>query len=145
MSGEAAEHARAQDVHAAVRASLPHARWEYDDDADEVDIIFPNSEGREGRAVLVRGELYVRLDVDTGQPLSIIIPSFRSWWRQYHTPSRWPKPRDIFQSLYSRYSRSARGPLLAETSSEGPATRNAIVGRVVLETLRYSRELTAAD
>lgn len=41
--------------------------------------MLPGGAGREGRAVLVRGEFYVRLDMETGAPLSIIIPAFTSW------------------------------------------------------------------
>ena len=62
-----------------ILARLPYAKWHYDEDADEMDILLPGSKGRGGIARLVNDEYYIRADVETNEPLSIIIPSFSDW------------------------------------------------------------------
>jgi hypothetical protein len=60
-------------------AGLEHARWEYDDEADELEIVFPGAAGREGRAILIDEDFYLRLDADTNAPLSVIVPVVSAW------------------------------------------------------------------
>ena len=62
-----------------IHAGLPYAEWRYDEEADELDVLLPGSERREGVAKLVNDEFYVRVDVDTNEPLTIIIPTFTDW------------------------------------------------------------------
>ena len=62
-----------------ILAGLPYAEWRYDEEADEMDVLLPGSECREGVAKLVNDEFYVRVDVDTNEPLTIIIPTFTDW------------------------------------------------------------------
>lgn len=62
-----------------ILAGLPYAEWRYDEEADEMDVLLPGSERREGVAKLVNDEFYVRVDVDTNEPLTIIIPTFTDW------------------------------------------------------------------
>ena len=65
-----------------ILAGLPYAEWHYDEEADELDVLLPGSERREGVAKLVNDEFYVRVDVDTNEPLTIIIPTFTDWLAQ---------------------------------------------------------------
>jgi hypothetical protein len=69
------------DIRAGLAAALLRSDVEerYDEDIDELELVLPGSAGRGGRAVLVNGDVHVRLDVDTGAPLSVIIPGFSSW------------------------------------------------------------------
>ena len=62
-----------------IHAGLPYAEWRYDEEADEMDVLLPGSEHRAGVAKLVNEEFYVRVDVDTNEPLTIIIPTFTDW------------------------------------------------------------------
>jgi hypothetical protein len=60
-------------------AGLDAARWEYDAEADELEIVLPGGGGREGRAILLDSDAYLRLDVDTNEPLTVIIPAVSVW------------------------------------------------------------------
>ena len=62
-----------------VLAALDGAEWHYDDEIDEMEIVLPGGAGREGLAVLVADEFYVRVDPDTFEPLSLLIPAYTSW------------------------------------------------------------------
>jgi hypothetical protein len=44
-----------------------------------MNLLLPGWEGRPGRAVLVSDEFYVRLDMETGRPLSVLIPAYTLW------------------------------------------------------------------
>jgi hypothetical protein len=68
-----------QEVVERVAAGLPTARWKYDEDADELEIILPEVGPRPGRAVLIDEDFYLRLDIDTNEPLTLIIPAFSDW------------------------------------------------------------------
>lgn len=89
------------DVLERLAQGLPHARWAFDDDADELEIVLPGGDGHEGRAVLINDEYYLRLDVDTNAPLSIVIPTVSVWLgRQLETLTRSvavPPPADVRQ------------------------------------------------
>jgi hypothetical protein len=58
---------------------LDQAEWDYDEEIDEMELVFPGSAGREGIAMLASDELYVRVDADTYEPLRIIIPGYAAW------------------------------------------------------------------
>jgi len=74
-----------------ILALLAQAEWDYDDEIDEMEIAFPGCAGRAGIATLVGNELYVRVDPDTYDPLSIIIPGYSAWLaRQRRPPARRP-------------------------------------------------------
>jgi hypothetical protein len=71
-----------QEVVDRLTVGLEAARWEYDAEADELEIVLPGGEGREGRAILLDSEVYLRLDVDTNEPLTVIIPAISVWLGQ---------------------------------------------------------------
>ena len=60
---------------------LQSAKAYYDAEADELDLLLPGSAGRGGSAVLI-GDYYVRVDVETGRPLSVIIYDPHAWLEQ---------------------------------------------------------------
>ena len=60
---------------------LQSAKAYYDAEADELDLLLPGSAGRGGAAVLI-GDYYVRVDVETGRPLSVIIYDPHAWLEQ---------------------------------------------------------------
>ncbi len=62
-----------------VIAGLAEATWDYLADIGWMEVILPGGSGRGGVAYLVGDDLYVRLDVENGAPLSVIIPAFDSW------------------------------------------------------------------
>ena len=61
---------------------LAAAEWRYDSESDELNIVLPNSAGREGDYVLVDDAFYLRCDFETGAPLTVIIPVFTAWLEQ---------------------------------------------------------------
>jgi hypothetical protein len=71
-----------QEVVEHLAVALPAARWEYDDEADELEIVLPAGAGREGRAILIDEGFYLRLDPETNEPLTIIIPAVSVWLGQ---------------------------------------------------------------
>lgn len=58
---------------------LPAARWRYIPDGGWLEVFLPGSEGRGGIAEPIGDDLEIRFDVETGQPLSIIIPGYPGW------------------------------------------------------------------
>ena len=62
---------------AQIHAGLVQARWYFDEHSNELDIVLAGGRGRAGVAKLMPGDYYVRVDIDTGEPLSIIIPGPR--------------------------------------------------------------------
>jgi hypothetical protein len=68
-----------QEVVERLVAGLPSAHWEFDEEADELEIVLPGGRGREGRAVLIDDDFFLRLDVDTNEPLTVIIPAVSVW------------------------------------------------------------------
>ena len=60
---------------------LQSAKAYYDAEADELDLLLPDSASRGGSAVLI-GDYYVRVDVETGRPLSVIIYDPHAWLEQ---------------------------------------------------------------
>jgi hypothetical protein len=70
-----------------ILATLAEAEWEYDEEIDEMEISFPGGAGRAGMATLIGDEFYVRVDPDTFDPLSIIIPGYTAWLARQPQPS----------------------------------------------------------
>ncbi len=62
-----------------VIAGLAEATWDYLADIGWMEVILPGGSGRGGVAYLVGDDLYVRLDVENGDPLSVSIPALDSW------------------------------------------------------------------
>ena len=62
---------------------LAAAEWRYDSASDELNIVLPNSAGREGDYVLVDDAFYLRCDFETGEPLTVIIPVFTAWLEKH--------------------------------------------------------------
>jgi hypothetical protein len=62
-----------------IATSLPNASWQYDPDADDMEITLPGGADREGKGVLLKDDLLVRLDPDTNEPLTITVTA----WTQY--------------------------------------------------------------
>ena len=58
---------------------LPEARWDYIPDGGWMEVFFPGSEGCVGVAEPFGDDLEICFDVETGEPLSIIIPGFPGW------------------------------------------------------------------
>ena len=58
---------------------LPTASWRYIPDGGWLEVFLPGSEGRGGIAEPIGDDLEIRFDVETGRPLSIIIPGYPSW------------------------------------------------------------------
>jgi hypothetical protein len=107
---------------------------QYDHEIDEMELVLPGSIGREARAVLVAGELYVRLDVETGQPLSIVIPGFTSWMERQQAVRRASPPSPAPPKAPATFV--AKLPGWSET-----ATSTAY--QAVYQTVRYSNDLYA--
>lgn len=63
----------------ALQQALQQAEWRYNAEADEMNVLLPGWEGRPGRAILVEDALYVRLDVETGAVLSLLVPAYTFW------------------------------------------------------------------
>jgi hypothetical protein len=61
---------------------LPQSDWDYDDDADEMEVMLPGAYGREGFATQLDEFVALRLDPDTFEPLSLIIMPFSAWARE---------------------------------------------------------------
>jgi hypothetical protein len=73
--GDASRH---PDLRARILRLLDEAVWHYDEESDELEIALPASDGREGLAFPV-DDFYVRVDPDSFEPLSIIVPGYRAW------------------------------------------------------------------
>ena len=58
---------------------LPVARWDYIPDGGWMEVFLPGSEGCAGVAEPFGDDLEICFDVETGEPLSIIIPGFPGW------------------------------------------------------------------
>ncbi len=64
---------------ARILEGLPAARWHYIPDGGWLEVFLPGSEGRGGVAEPIGDDLEIRFDVETGRPLSIIIPGYPGW------------------------------------------------------------------
>ncbi len=63
-----------------IAASLPAAEWRYDSDTGEMEVVLPGSAGRSGVWVDVADwDFYLRIDEETGVPLSLTISPFDYW------------------------------------------------------------------
>ncbi len=64
-----------------ILAMLPEATWHYHPPSGDMDIVFAGGEGREAQVpwILVGDDILVRLDAETGKPLSLVMPSFTVW------------------------------------------------------------------
>ena len=63
-----------------IAAALPAAEWRYDTDTGEMEVVLPGSTGRSGLWVDVADwDFYLRIDEETGMPLSLTISPFDYW------------------------------------------------------------------
>ncbi len=83
---------------AALLARLPAAEWDYDEEADEMEVRLPGTAGRQGYYALVRDDLYVRLDAETGEPLGMMIPSYQVWLGRHITSPATHDPKAMAPS-----------------------------------------------
>jgi hypothetical protein len=58
---------------------LPHADWQYDPEADDMDIILPNVVNRAAEWLDIEDDFFVRIDLECREPLSIVIIAFTVW------------------------------------------------------------------
>lgn len=64
----------------AMVAGLETADWQYDPEADDMDIILPNVKNRAADWVQVDDDgCFVRIDLERREPLSIVIIAFTVW------------------------------------------------------------------
>jgi hypothetical protein len=115
-----------------VATGLPAARWDVNEEADELELILPGTEGREGRAVLINDEFYLRLDVRTNEPLSLIIPSVSLWLGQ---------ELDALRAAVGDPPEAAPG---GAPPPAWPADSHGAVAQALSERLRDSADLAAA-
>jgi hypothetical protein len=141
--------ADSSDIRVELAAALLRSDVEghYDEDIDELELVLPGSAGREGRAVLVNGELYVRLDVDTGAPLSVIIPGFSSWverQRARNAPGASADPVDPASAPASEPSTATGGPAASAPGHGSGWWHRGQYRRDVAHAVRRSSELAPA-
>ena len=98
-------------------AALPQADWQYDPEADDMDIILPNVVNRAAEWLDIEDDFFVRIDPERGEPLSIVIIAFTVW-------------------LAEKQGRDLPSP---KASIDYAAARQAIA-----QTLRASEDLAAA-
>ncbi len=67
------------DVLTRILDRLPEARWDYIPDGGWMEVFLAGSEGCAGVAEPLGDDLEICFDVETGEPLSIIIPGFPGW------------------------------------------------------------------
>ena len=67
-------------------AVLAGSTWEHDPEIDEMEITLLGSAGREGLWHDVDDYTYLRVDVETGQPLSLTIYPFHAWFVEQRGP-----------------------------------------------------------
>ncbi len=60
-------------------ATLPYADWQYDPEADDMDIILPNVVNRAAEWLDIEDDFFVRIDPERKEPLSIVIIAFTVW------------------------------------------------------------------
>ena len=67
-------------------AALAASQWNHDPEIDEMEITLLGSAGREGLWHDVDDYTYLRVDVETGQPLSLTIYPFHAWFVEQTRP-----------------------------------------------------------
>ena len=67
-------------------AALAASKWDHDPEIDEMEITLLGSTGREGLWHDVDDYTYLRVDVETGQPLSLTIYPFQAWFVEQTRP-----------------------------------------------------------
>ena len=67
-------------------AALAASKWDHDPEIDEMEITLLGSAGREGLWHDVDDYTYLRVDVETGQPLSLTIYPFHAWFVEQRGP-----------------------------------------------------------
>ena len=64
-------------------AQLPRATWDYNAEIGEMNVVLPGGGGREAQLPWLEldryWDIYLRLDAETGRPLSVVIAPFDVW------------------------------------------------------------------
>lgn len=64
-------------------AQLPQATWDYNAEIGEMNVVLPGGGGREAQLPWLEldryWDIYLRLDAETGRPLSVVIAPFDVW------------------------------------------------------------------
>lgn len=60
-------------------ADLEAADWQYDPEADDMDIVLPNVVNRAADWLDIEDDFFVRIDLERREPLSIVIIAFTVW------------------------------------------------------------------
>ena len=67
-------------------AQLPQATWDYNAEIGEMNVVLPGGAGREAQLPWLEldryWDIYLRLDAETGRPLSVVIAPFDVWLAQ---------------------------------------------------------------
>jgi hypothetical protein len=115
-----------RDVIERVAASLQHARWAYDEDADELEVVLPGGDARPGRTILLDSDVYLRLDADTNEPLTIIVPAFSSWMSRRAPRRPAPPPTDDLHAWTARFYYDTAAHRLRRTVRDSNALAAAV-------------------
>lgn len=110
---------------------LAAAEWSYDSESDELNIVLPNSAGREGDYVLVDDAFYLRCDFETGEPLTVIIPVFTAWLEKHGRTQSAAKIKAVLKDASRRQTIDGIVAEIAQTVVPEPLRRAA---RAVLAT-----------
>ena len=64
-------------------AQLPQATWDYNAEIGEMNVVLPGGTGREAQLPWLEldryWDIYLRLDAETGRPLSVVVAPFDVW------------------------------------------------------------------
>ena len=75
-------------------AQLPRATWDYNAQIGEMNVVLPGGAGREAQLPWLEldryWDIYLRLDAETGRPLSIVIAPFDVWLAKQESLPRSP-------------------------------------------------------
>ena len=104
---------------------LAAAEWCYDSESDELNIVLPNSAGREGDYVLVDDAFYLRCDFETGEPLTVIIPVFTAWLEQQGLTQSAAKIKAVLKGTSRRRTAAGIVEEMARTVVPEPLQRAA--------------------
>ena len=104
---------------------LAAAEWCYDSESDELNIVLPNSAGREGDYVLVDDAFYLRCDFKMGVPLTVIIPVFTAWLEQHGCAQSAAKIKAVLKDTSRRRTATGIVAEMARTVVPEPLQRAA--------------------
>ncbi len=83
-------------------AALASSQWDHDPEIDEMEITLLGSAGREGLWHDVDDYTFLRVDVETGQPLSLTIYPFHAWFFEQTRPGNSLPPKTSIDLAQAR-------------------------------------------